>query len=134
MNPTGCVGSTAHPQGLGGPRSDSAQTESWLNGAHAQGAVGHPIATKLSSESQRRLNRLFPKLEVCLQAFCTGVVNNPERLQENVNAVGNVASARTSGLDTFQMGGPSEVPIELVRVVVRALGVCVARQLLASLL
>lgn len=92
------------------------------------------MAANLSSESQRRLNRLFPNLEVCLQAFCTGVVHNPERLQENVNGVGNVASALTSGLDTFQMGGPSEATIELVRVVVRALGVCVARQLLASLL
>jgi hypothetical protein len=92
------------------------------------------LAASLSSESQRRLNRLFPNLEVCLQAFCTDVVNNPERLQENVNGVGNVASVLIAGLDTFQMGGPSEATIELVRVVVRALGVCVARQLLASLL
>jgi len=51
-------------------------------------------------------------------------VNNPERLQENVNGVGNVASVLTSGLDTFQMGGASEASIELVRVGVRALGVC----------
>jgi len=128
------VGFAAHPQAVGGARQDSAQTESWLNGAHAQGAIRRPIAATLSKESQRRLNRLFPNLEVRLQAFYTGVVNNPERLQENVNRVGNVASALTSGLDTFQMAGSSEAAIELVRVVVRALGVCVARQLLASLL
>jgi hypothetical protein len=78
------------------------------------------MADRLSSESQRRLNRLFPNLEVRLQAFCTGVVNNPERLQENVNELGNIASALTGGLDTLHMGGPSKAPIQLVRVVVRA--------------
>jgi hypothetical protein len=64
------------------------------------------VAASLSSESQRRLNRLFPNLEVRLQAFYTDVVNNSERLQENVNELGNVASALTCGLDNPSDGRP----------------------------
>ena len=82
------------------------------------------LAGVLSSESQRRLNRLFPNLEVRLQGFYTGVVNNHQRLQEIVKGSGNVASSPTSGLDNPRWALVARHPSSWSALLAEYWGVC----------